>query len=287
MAAPSTGLQYVLYDTTHKIDLSGNVYTQTPPCGYTTTNTHTWTIASGSPITVNSANPQQIDVVSLDRTKVGTHAVTMTTVFEYATQSFTETDTISFTVTIIDPCETTTINNAVFTPATLTVTNGSTATMTFNEVTDSVEVANNIDTLCQGRTYTLLKNDETTAADFIALTGTAPGPYTITASPTLDSQVGSHTFKLKTELTAYPGNSNSPHYTAIPVVVQGAACDQNGLGWLATAQVTQTVDVATGPTTVNISPYTVDSASKSSTPEMRACSGVFDETYTLAAVQKG
>ena len=58
VAAPTTGLQYILYDTTHEIDLSGNVYSQTPPCGYTTTNTHTWTIQSGSPITVNSANPQ-------------------------------------------------------------------------------------------------------------------------------------------------------------------------------------------------------------------------------------
>ena len=72
----------------------------------------------------------------------------MSTQFDYAIQSFTETDTISFDVTIIDPCETTVINDAVFSPATLTVTNGETATMTFTEVTDSVEVDNNIDTLC-------------------------------------------------------------------------------------------------------------------------------------------
>ena len=149
----------------------------------------------------------------------------MTTVFEYSVQSFTETDSISFIVTIIDPCETTTINDAVFSPTTLTVTNGATADITFTEVTDSVEVANNIDTLCQGRTYTLLMNDESTAADILTLSGTAPGPYTITASPTLDSSVGSHTYKLKTELAAYPGNSNSPHYTAIPVVVQASTCD--------------------------------------------------------------
>ena len=149
----------------------------------------------------------------------------MTTVFAYSVQSFTETDTITFTVTIIDPCETTTINDAVFSPTTLTVTNGATADITFTEVTDSVEVANNIDTLCQGRTYTLLMNDESTAADILTLSGTAPGPYTITASPTLDSSVGSHTYKLKTELAAYSGNSNSPHYTAIPVVVQASTCD--------------------------------------------------------------
>ena len=92
---------------------------------------------------------------------------------------------------------------------------------------------------------------------------------------------------MKTELTQYPGNSNSPHYTDIPVVVQGATCNQNGLGWIETPQVTQTIDVATGPSTVNIVPWTVDATSKTATPDMRACNGVFDETYTLAAVQKG
>lgn len=58
VAAPTTGLEYVLYDTTHEIDLSSSVYIQTPPCGYTTVNTVTWTIGASSPITVNSANPQ-------------------------------------------------------------------------------------------------------------------------------------------------------------------------------------------------------------------------------------
>ena len=45
--------------------------------------------------------------------------------------------------------------------------------------------------------------------------------------------------------------------------------------------------MATGPSTVNIVPWTVDATSKTATPDMRACNGVFDETYTLAAVQKG
>jgi hypothetical protein len=130
----------------------------------------------------------------------------MATTFVYAAQSFTETDSVSFTITIIDPCLTTTVNDAVFTPATLTVINGSRGTMTFNEVTDSVEVSNNIDTLCQGRTYGLYMSDMTTTASFITLSGPDGGPYTITAAPTLDSHVGSWTFKMKTRLTAYPTN---------------------------------------------------------------------------------
>ena len=149
----------------------------------------------------------------------------MTAVFVYSAQSFTETDTISFQVTIVDPCETTTINDAVFTPSTLTVTNGATATMTFPEVTDSVEVSNNIDTLCQSRQYTLLMDDLSTPADILTLTGDASSGYTITASPTLDSSVGTTTYKLKTELVSYAGNANSPHYTDISVTVQSASCD--------------------------------------------------------------
>ena len=158
--------------------------------------------------------------------------------------------------------------------------------MTFNEVTDSVEVSNNIDTLCQGRNYGLYMSDMTTTASFITLSGPEGGPYTITANPTLDSHVGTWTFKLRTRLTAYSTNPSQPKWTNIPVVVQAPICNQNGLGWVATSPVTRIINVATGPTTVAISPYTVDPASKTATPEMRGCSGSFDETFTLSAVQK-
>jgi ribosomal protein L11 len=288
VAAPTTGLTYTLYATTLSVDLLPNTYTQTPDCRFIVTETASWTIPSGSPIAVNSANAQQIDVVSLDRTKVGTHAVSMAITFAYSAQSFTETDTISFTITIIDPCETTVINDAVFSPTTITVTNGATATATFNEVTDTVEVANNIDTLCQQRSYTLLEADGTTAAVFLALTGATGGPYTITASPTLDTQVGTHNLKLKTTLTAYPSNSNNNKITTIPVVVSAASCDKTKLGWVATPAVTKTVNVAAGATTLTLNPYAVDPTSKTATPEARACGWVSaDETYTMAAVQKG
>jgi len=63
--------------------------------------------------------------------------------------------------------------------------------MTFPEVTDTVEVANNIDTLCQQREYTLYENDGTTAAKFLTLTGNPGGPYTITAKPDHNDHVGS------------------------------------------------------------------------------------------------
>lgn len=57
VAAPSTNLQYVLYESTHSVDLSGSVYTQTPDCRFVLTMAHTWTIGSSAPIVVNSGNP--------------------------------------------------------------------------------------------------------------------------------------------------------------------------------------------------------------------------------------
>lgn len=83
--APTTGLTYVLYASTLSVNLKENVYIQTPPCAYITSNTFVWTIPAGAPIVVNPSNSQQIDVLSLDRTKVGTWTVSMAATFVYST----------------------------------------------------------------------------------------------------------------------------------------------------------------------------------------------------------
>ena len=102
--------------------------------------------------TINSGNQEQIDVNTLARSKIGTHAVTMTIGLTYpAGETFSE--TITFSVTIIDPCLATTLN--AIAPGTLTVTNGLVGAITFNDITDTVEVAKAIDTLglSQSGTY--------------------------------------------------------------------------------------------------------------------------------------
>jgi hypothetical protein len=289
VAPPTTGLTYTLYDTTLPIDLSSNVYVQVPPCGYTLVNDFTWTIDAASPITVDAGNEQMINVISLDRNKLGTHSVVLTNVITYPAQSFTETETISFDIEIIDPCLLTTMYDIIFTPGTLTVVNGETATVEFPDATDSVETDNNIFTLCGDRTYAIFENDETNTPDWLTLThNTDTDIRTIEAAPVLDNLVGSHTMKIKTEFTrqAYIDAANYIKWTSLTVDVNGAICDQNGLGWSASNVVTATIDVSTGPTDVTIAPYTPDPASKLATPEMRACGG-FDETYTVAAVQSG
>ena len=149
--------------------------------------------------------------------------MTLTNDISYTAQSFTETETITFTVDIIDPCETTTMLDAVFTPATLNVINGQTASITFPDATDTVETSKNIYTLCGLRTYELYENDEASTPTWVTLTydGTTE-LYTIEASPETDDLVASHTFKLKTIMSDYSGME---HWTDVPISVSGAACD--------------------------------------------------------------
>ena len=106
----------------------------------------------------------------------------------YAPQSFSQTLSTTFTVTIVDPCLGTSINGVTFTPSLLSVVNGETASVTFAEATDTVEVSNNIDTLCGPRAYQLLSSNGSAAPSFVALTGpNLQGLYTVTASPSLDA----------------------------------------------------------------------------------------------------
>ena len=55
-------LTYNVYENSLAIDLSTILYPQTPLCGYTVTETYTWTIPSGAPSTVDSDNAQKVNV---------------------------------------------------------------------------------------------------------------------------------------------------------------------------------------------------------------------------------
>ena len=63
-------------------------------------------------------------MVTLNKSKLGTHSVSLQVVVSYAAQSFSQTLTLPFDVLITDPCLSTTLNNVVFSPSALTVTNG-------------------------------------------------------------------------------------------------------------------------------------------------------------------
>jgi hypothetical protein len=115
---PTTAtLAQKIFDPSKTIDLTTPGFQQVPACGYFLVETFTWTIPTGAPITENNSggSKYKIDVVTTDPTKHNTYSVTLGLSALYATLQTTFTQNISFTVTVTDPCRTTTI-----TPFTLT-----------------------------------------------------------------------------------------------------------------------------------------------------------------------
>ena len=104
------------------------------------------------------------------------------------TQTFTE--TVSFTVVIQDPCDTT-----VITPLALssqTIANGGTYTWTFTEAVLAIETANEGSNLCGARTYKVYMPGGTTTevtGDWMVLTETSTGNYSLVATPISDALV--------------------------------------------------------------------------------------------------
>ena len=203
------------------MDLSDLVYQQVPPCDYPLDEVFTWEIPDAAVFAQNSANPERLDTTTLDKSKLGPWAQTLTNSMTYSATGQTFSSEVSFSIEITDPCITTELIQ--FTPDVLTVVNGEEASITFTEVTDSVEVGKNIDTLCGAREYAVYANDETTPAEWVALAG-GPEEYTVTATPDLTPGFeGPYPFKLRTALTLYP--EHAVMWTALSVVVTAADCD--------------------------------------------------------------
>ena len=110
-AAPSTVggwvLTYNVYEATLPIDLASITYPQTPLCGYTVTESFAWTIPSGAPITVDSDNPERINVQTTDDSKHNVYSVTLTNTITHSDGTWSP--SMTFDVTVLDPCRTTPI----------------------------------------------------------------------------------------------------------------------------------------------------------------------------------
>ena len=107
-----TTLDYLIFATSDlTIDLSSPGFQQVPACGYYLVETFTWDIPAGAPITENTSGGSRyvIDTASTPPADDGTYAVTLNLSALYATLVTTYTQSISFTVTVTDPCLTTTI----------------------------------------------------------------------------------------------------------------------------------------------------------------------------------
>ena len=205
-----------------------------------------------------------------------------------SSQSFTDNPTITFDIEVIDPCTITTIHDVTVNPITMIL--GATVTQEFAEATVQTETDNAGLDLCGAKTY-LIVDASDNAISWMPITGS--GPYTITASPIEESLVGSTLdYYLKITFTNQADYPNPVKRMSLPVTITDATCDCDLLTWDNPTIVTDAVEVALGPLTVNMPTATQNENSKTLTPEIRKCfanSGTcgFTSTYAVTHVDSG
>ena len=103
-------------------------------------------------------------------------------------------DKVEFTITIADPCRTTTVNTITVSgtdsssPYSKAVTDGSSTTVTFVRPTTTTEDTNGVVQVCGSTSYSLHSDNTGTAftynANWAVITGPVSGTYTLTIDTT-------------------------------------------------------------------------------------------------------
>lgn len=275
---PTTGLTYTLYDPSLVIDVSGIPWTQSPPCDYPATDSIVWSIPE--PYVIFQIAPLILTVSTVDKSKLGTHTVSVVNTVSYDGGSWSP--TYSFDIEILDPCDSTVLQSQSI--ATLTTDNGVVGTVDFEEVKDSQEVARGQSTLCGPRAYQITYQDDTSIDWVTVAEKTGVEDYwTITADPTLDEHETTHNLKLIVSLTLYPDNAGIE--LPFNVVVVTPACECNRVGWTAPDMQTLTTTVKKIPAdTLTIAHGTVDPDSLLTTPQIRSCQGTCSTTTSISDI---
>ncbi len=180
---------------------------------------------------------------SNDKTKHATYTVTLTNTIVHADGSWTP--SMNFVVEVNDPCRTTAIATIDIT-AGMNLELGNTATLDFLEAVDAVETSSTVQAICGAKSYVVLNAVGGTAVSWISVaakTGSS-GTYTITASPVLETFVGTLTYKLSTTLDNY--SMNPGRTDTLTIVVRAASCDCAAVVRDLPAMVTQNGAVADG-----------------------------------------
>ena len=210
-----------MYDPAISINLNPIPWTQSPPCDYVVSETLVWTDVDSTFIFVNPFDSLQLSVQTIAKANLGDHTITITNNIEYGGSSWSP--SYFFTITIVDPCETTTLNTQTIN--TLTTDNGVVGVVEFTDITDSEEVARGQDTLCGDRSYTISYQDDT-AIDWVTVAPKAgeAGVYEITADPTLDEHQGTKNLKLGVTLDNYPSHAGLEINFNVVIVTPACEC---------------------------------------------------------------
>jgi len=214
---------------------------------------------------------QKLTVQTSNIAKHNTYTVSLKNAITHTDGSWNP--TMTFVVTVLDPCRTTAIN-AVDVAAGITLQLGNTATLDFLEAVDAVETSSSIKAICGPKSYVVVDSSDV-AITWISIakkTGVT-GTYTITAAPVLESFIGANNYKLWTTLDNYKtAYSHAGRKDTLVVTVQDAVCDCSGVVRDPPALVTHNGKVADGGTTVNIPVATINEVnSKAVGPKIRKC----------------
>ena len=196
-AAPTTNLEYIVYDATNSYhDFTSSTWAQTPDCGYAVTNSFSWEgVDASSALTASGA---ALSVYTTQKSQAAVYTVKLSNTLTIASNgpagstTFTpsaDSDKTVFDITVTDPCTTATINSLSFSPSTVSVEDGSSTTVTFSVPTNSVmDTHSDPALLCGSTSFQLFEDTSDTALQsaWAVLSGPVSGVYTITIDTTVD-----------------------------------------------------------------------------------------------------
>lgn len=252
------------------IDLSSPGFVQQPACGYPLSETFTWEIPPGAPIT--QTGNYAIQVSSTTASDRDVYTVKLIDSANYAGTGKTYSNEISFTVTVTDPCLTTTL--ATFVIPNVSIEAGLTDVFEFAEVTDSAADSVSSATICGERTYSVYEIDADSNQQpqtIVTFARDATGAAHTLTTTTQDevNDVGVHQMRLVVTLP-------DALYPSLPidftVTILTPVCDCTLLEWTPPQPETLSTTVKKIPSdTWTISKSTVLESSKSASPKIRAC----------------
>lgn len=285
-AIPSTSASsYIVFDVEKTITLTPN-FEQVPACGYTLSENIVWTIPSTSPITT-TADPYVVTVVSTDGLNhhdVNTVIVKNTVLYE--DQVFEP--SITFDITITDPCRTSTITAITLTS--MTVVLGEEEFQDFVEAVDSAGTSYGA-TVCGTRLYEIYDISTNTITEVATVIDNGSGNYQIRAHSNDEDNEGSHNLRLKVTFVNYPLADSVTFPTATTnffLTVNQAVCDCSLITWDNPDILSLETGLMADPAdTLLFVKATANEASKDASPAIRACyrnNGTCSTSATIVVV---
>lgn len=287
-------VSYTLFTKSLQVDLSNLVYVQSPPCGYAYTSTLSWT---GLQNFITTSKNFIVDIYSQNISVAGssvsspsqTYPLTVANTIAIAnngpagSSTFPASGTIGFSVTITNPCFTTSLPTLTFNPTTLlSVTDGSTGSVSFVRPINGIESSTNVPLVCGAYAFEVYQDSSDTALTtkwvYIQASATTLGSYDFKVDTRVDATLLTtqaqvdYTVYVKSYLVDYPTIKT---YTSKIVRITAATCDCTALAWDIPTVATATVSVAIASTQTIVLPVPNTDA--------RATNAAFDSCYQNAS----